>query len=195
MNRYLHVLMTLGLAVLLILLEGVLGHQGEVRAEPLDFNFTYTSDDTVEFARVETSVKFQSLLTNTGTEADTYDIYLTENPPTPEEWWVGVCFYPDVYCWDTTQTHEWWYLESAQWVQIELEVLPRTAAKGSFTFTVVSRGNPGVKLTKSLTFHLTAAGEAPLIQRWGLVIMAMLILTSGFYLMYRRVKLGKQNKI
>jgi len=197
MFRYGHPLVTLGAVVLFVLLGGMLTGQGKVLAEPLSFDFTFTCDETVKVASVWDTVAFHAVLTNTGTEADSYLVTLTENPPTPEEWWVRGC--GGGYCWDSTVTSRViWSGEPGPlepgWADssMGLDVIPRTAGQGNFTMTVESLSNPGLKLTKSLTFLLSAHEQIPVTDQWGLIILIMLILASGLYLMYRRYRLVRQ---
>lgn len=197
MFRYGHPLVTLGAVVLLVLLGGMFTGQGKVLAEPLSFDFTFTCDDTVKVVSVGDSVKFYPVLTNTGTEPDSYLVTLTENSPTPEEWWVRMC--AGGSCWDSTETSKVIWsgdfpgpLGPGVADSMELDVLPRTAGQGNITITVESLSNPGVKLTKSITFLLSAHPQVPLTDQWGLIILVALILTSGLYLMYRRYRLVRQ---
>ena len=153
MYRYVQTTFTLGAVVLLVIVGTTLLGQGEVMAEPLDFDFTYTSEETVKVTAAWDTVRFESLLTNTGTEADSYLVTLTENDPTPEEWWVRLCAGG---CLDSTVTEADMYLDPAQFDFILLDLIPRTVDSSNITITVESRGNPGAKLTKSITFILTA---------------------------------------
>ncbi len=195
MYRYTRALITGGVVVLLVLLGGIFTGQGKAIAEPLDFDFTYTCDETVKVATVWDTVQFKSFIANIGTEADAYDIYLTENPPTPQEWWVRVCVGivgSGGFCWDTLDTQGEMDLEPADTGFIDLDIIPRTEGQSNITITVESRGNPGVKLTKSITFILSAHEQAPVTNRWGLIILILLLLTSGLYLGYRRYRLVRQ---
>ncbi len=196
MFRYRHPLVTLGAAVLFVLLGGMLTGQGKVLAEPLSFDFTFTCDETVKVASVWDTVAFYPALTNTGTEADSYFVTLTEND-TPEEWWVRLCV--GGRCRDSLVTSVWiwtaedpWPLDSGWTDSMELHVLPRTAGQGNFTMTVESGSSPGVKLTKSITFLLSAHEQIPVSNQWGLIILPVLIVTSGLYLIYRRHRLVRQ---
>lgn len=179
----------LGAVVLLALFGGALTDQGKAWA---DFDFTFTSQETVLVVSVGDTAKFYAILENTGTEIDSYLVTLTENPPTPEDWWVEFC--AGGVCWDSTITVANSYLEPGWTDQVELHVLARSQGQGNFTITVDSYLNPGVKMTKSINFLMTAHGDpqAPVTQGWGLIILTMLILISSLYLMYRRLKLAKQ---
>jgi hypothetical protein len=199
MHAYLRTAATLGAIVWLVLLGSALTDCGQVSAEPLTIDFTFTSADTVEVTTVWDTVRFEALLTNTGTEADSYLVTLTENPPTPEDWWRELC--AGGLCWDTLLTSSKIYngeflppLPASQTDNFLLDIIPRSSGQGSFTITVESLGNPGVKLTKSLTFLLSAQGEpqAPVTGTWGTIILASLIFTSGLYLIYRRLKPARQ---
>ena len=197
MFRYGRPLVTLGAVVLFVLLGGMLTGQGKVLAEPLSFDFTFTCDETVKVASVWDTVQFQALLTNTGTEADSYRVTLVENDPTPEDWWREFC--AGGVCPESTVTSIKIFtgdpfppLPPGQTNDITLDVIPRSAGQGNFTMTVESLSNPGLKLTKSLTFLLSAHEQIPVTDQWGLIILIMLILASGLYLMYRRYRLVKQ---
>jgi hypothetical protein len=197
MYRYVQTTITLGAAVLFVLLGGMLTGQGKVLAESLDFDFTFTCDETVKVVSVGDTVKFYPMLTNTGSEADSYMVTLTENDPTPEEWWVRMCV--GGICRDSTVDSVLIWsgevpgpLQPGSTDSMELHVLPRTDAQGNYTMTVESGSSPGVKLTKSITFLLSAHEQVPVTDEWGLIILVALILTSGLYLMYRRYKLVRQ---
>lgn len=192
-------LMTIVAVALLVLSGGLLTDRDEALAEPLTIDFTFTSADTVEVATVWDTVRFEALLTNTGTEADSYLVTLTENPPTPGDWWRELC--AGGLCWDTLLTSLKIYnfeflppLPASQTDNFLLDIIPRSSGQGSYTITVESLGNPGAKLTKSLTFLLSASGEpqAPVTGTWGMIILASLIFASGLYLIYRRLKPVKQ---
>ncbi len=191
-------LVKFGALVLFVLLGSMFTGGGKVSAEPFSFDFTFTCDETVKVVSVMDTVKFLPVLTNTGTEPDSYWVTLTENPPTPEDWWVRMCV--GGLCRDSLVTSVLIWsggvpgpLEPGFSDYMELHVLPRTAGQGNYTMTVESGSSPGVKLTKSITFLVSAYGEAvPLTQEWGLIILTVLILTSGLYLIYRRFRLVKQ---
>jgi hypothetical protein len=200
MQAYLRTSVILGAIALLVLFGSVLTDCGEVHAEPLSFDFTFTSDQTAKVAAVWDTVRFDALLTNTGTEADSYLVTLVENPPTPEDWWREFCA-GGVCPIDSLVTSFKIFngdflppLPAGQTDTPYLDVIPRSAGQGNFTMSIESLSNPGVKLTKSLTFLLSAQGEpqAPVTGNWGMIILASLILASGFYLIYRRLKPAKQ---
>jgi hypothetical protein len=178
----------------------MLSDDGEALAEPLSFDFTFTCDETVKVAAVWDTVRFQTLLTNTGTEADSYLVSLAENPPTPEDWWRQFCA-GGVCLLDSLATSFKIFngdflpaLPAGLSDTPYLDVIPRSAGQGNFTMSIESLSNPGLKLTKSLTFLLSAQGEpqAPVTGNWGVAILASLILASGLYLMYRRLKPARQ---
>ena len=183
----------LGAVVLFVLFGGAITDEGRALAS---FDFTFTCDQTVIVASTWDTVQFHAILTNTGTEADSYLVTLAENPPTPEEWRVEFC--AGGVCYDTVITsakiYTDWPLDPGWTDDVLLDVIPRTEAQGDFTITIESLSSPGLKLTKSLNFLLNAheEGQVPVTQNWGLVILTMLILSSGLYLMYRRLKLAKQ---
>jgi hypothetical protein len=200
MHAYLRTPATLGAMVLLVLLGSVLTDCGQVSAEPLTIDFTFTSDETVKVVAVWDTVRFDALLTNTGTEADSYLVTLIENPPTPEDWWREFCAGGQCPI-DSLVTSMKIYngdflppLPPTQTSDVYLDVIPRSAGQGKFFMTIESLSSPGVKLTKSLTFLLSAEGEpqAPVTGNWGMIILASLILASGLYLTYRRLKPTKQ---
>ncbi|MGB2804282.1 MAG: hypothetical protein WBD64_05235 [Candidatus Zixiibacteriota bacterium] len=200
MYAYTRTLATLGAVILLVLFGGVLTDRGEAFAEPLSFDFTFTCDETVKVAAAWDTVRFQTLLTNTGTEADSYLVTLAENPPTPEDWWRefcagGVCPLDSLITSFKIFNGEFLPpLPAGLSDTPYLDVIPRSAGQGSFTMSIESLSNPGVKLTKSLTFLLSAQGEpqAPVTGNWGMIILASLILASGLYLIYRRLKPARQ---
>jgi len=160
MYRYIRVLGILGVVVIFVFSGSTLTDQGKAQADPFSFDFTFTSDETVKVVPVWDTVAFHAVLTNTGTEADSYLVTLIENPPTPEEWWVRAC--AGGRCWDSTETTKVIWSGEAPgplepgWADssMELDVIPRTAGRGDFTMTVESLSNPGAKLTKSITFLL-----------------------------------------
>ncbi|NIN01646.1 MAG: hypothetical protein GTO24_27175, partial [candidate division Zixibacteria bacterium] len=181
-------LLTLGAVGLFVFFGSMLAGRSEVAAEPLSFDFTFTSEETVKVATVWDTVYFYALLTNTGTEIDSYAVTLTENPPTPEEWWVQFC--AGGVCWDTTITMANSYLEPGWEDHVELRIIPRTAQQGNFTITVDPYLNPAA--SKSITFLLNAHEDGPVTNQWGLIILTSLILISGLYLMLRRYRLARQ---
>jgi uncharacterized membrane protein len=187
MYAYVRTLAALSAVVLLVLFAGTLADQGKAWAQ---FDFTFTSQETVLVITVGDTAMFYAILENTGSEIDSYYVTLTENPPTPEEWWVEFC--AGGVCWDSTISAANSYLEPGWTDQVELHVLARTAEQGDFTITVDSYLNPGAKMTKSINFLMSAHEQGPVTDQWGLIILTMLILMSGLYLMYRRLKLAKQ---
>ena len=200
MHACMRTLATLEAIVFLVLFGSVLTDRGEVVAEPLSFDFTFTSAETVKVAAVWDTVTFEALLTNTGTEADSYLVTLVENPPTPEDWWREFCAGGQCPI-DSTVTSMKIFngeflppLPPSQSNDVTLDVIPRSAGQGNFTLTIESLSSPGAKLSKSLTFLLGAQGEpqAPVTGYWGMIILASLILASGLYLSYRRLKPAKQ---
>ncbi|MFQ6002128.1 MAG: hypothetical protein ACE5KJ_00090 [Candidatus Zixiibacteriota bacterium] len=156
----------------------------EAEAGVLDFDFTYTSADTVDSGQFGDTTTFQSILENTGTEADSYVISMTINPPTPVQWIIwfcsgGVCHPPGV-------TQDTVYLDSLEQDLILVEMAPRIACgTGSVTITVTSIGNPN--LSESITFLLHVySEECPMTDRWGLFILISLLFTAGLYLIWKR---------
>jgi len=118
--------------------------------------FTFTCSETLIIGEIWDTVKFDPLLTNTGAHADSYLVTLTEDPPTPEEWWVRLSCWG--VCWDTMTTVVRIYtddpLQPTQTEQMYLDVIPRTAGNGSFTIIVESLSMPDTKLSRSVTFLL-----------------------------------------
>jgi hypothetical protein len=153
----------------------------------IEFDFTWIVELLLKIVHsLLDTVEFQGVLQNTGTLADSFRVELAENPPTPEEWWVQLC--AGGVCWDSTVTAVNVFLDTTEVDTVRVRVIPRTQAEGRYTVTVESYGNPG--FTKSETFRLRAYTYAiPVTQEWGLIILAMLILASALYLMYRRYKL------
>ncbi|UCB52459.1 MAG: hypothetical protein JSV10_10860 [Candidatus Zixiibacteriota bacterium] len=188
MYAHVRTLATLGAVVLLALFGGALTDQGKAWA---DFDFTFTHvEDTVMSATTWDTVEFHALLTNTGTDIDSYLVTLTENPPTPDDWWVELCAAGQ--CWDSLITQVNVYLEPTWEDHVLLHVIPRSVSQGHYLVTVQSYGSPGLKLTKSMNFMLNAHGGVPTTNQWGLIALVGLILTSGLYLTYRRLKPAKQ---
>ena len=158
----------------------------EAEAGVLDYDFTYaTSDDTIKVGNLGDTTIFGSVLTNTGTDADSYMISLTENhPPTPIEWLIWLCY---GVCGDTTLTDTTVYLDAGEWDAIFVEMCPRdTAGEASVTVTVTSIGNPA--LSDSLTFHLIVREEVPVTDQWGLLILISLLFVAGLYLILKRLR-------
>jgi hypothetical protein len=153
----------------------------EAQAGVLDFGFTYTSDDTSEMGNLGDTILFISTLTNTGTQADSYRISLTENLPTPPEWLIYFCYGA---CGDTTLTDTTVYLEPSAQGLILLEMLTRdVCGAANVTMTVTSVAEPDS--SKSITFY---TGCVPVTDRWGLLILISLLFISGFYLIFKRVR-------
>jgi|GEM_PF-1295936 len=193
-------LMTIGAVALLVLFGGLLTDRDQAFAEPLTIDFTFTSDETVKVAAVWDTLRFDALLTNTGTEADSYLVTLIENPPTPEDWWREFCAGGQCPI-DSLVTSMKIFngeflppLPPTQSSDVYLDVIPRSAGQGNFTITIESLSSPGAKLTRSLSFLLSAQGEpqAPVTGTWGMIILASLIFASGFYLIHRRLKPARQ---
>lgn len=187
-----HRIKRIGAALAVIFLGSVFCFCGYVVVAPeadaavLAFDFSYTSADTVDTGSFGDTTTFQSILTNTGTEADSYIISMTENPSTPIQWltWFcsgGVCHGPGV-------TQDTVYLPVGEQDLILPEIAPRlVCGTASVTMTVTSIGNPG--LSKSITFLLHVyTGECPMTDRWGLLILISLIFLSGLYLIIRRLR-------
>lgn len=157
----------------------------EAQAGVLDFDFTYTSDDTTKAGFLGDTTRFHSVLTNIGTEADSYLVSMTENPPTPIQWWIWFC--SGGVCHDTTVTQDTVYLPVGEWDDIFLDIAPRdTCGSASVTMTITSFGTPG--LSKSITFLLSVHRCAPVTDRWGLLSLISLILISGLYLILKRLR-------
>lgn len=120
--------------------------------------FTFTCSETFRIDETWDTVTFDPLLTNTGASADSYLVTLTENFPTPEEWWVRLS--SGGIFWDTTMTavkiHTEDPLPPTQSAQMYLDVIARTAGQGNFTLNVASLSNPDLKLSSSITFVLNA---------------------------------------
>lgn len=200
MYAHTRTLTTIGAVVVLVLFGGVLTDRGGVFAEPLSFDFTFTCDETVKVAATWDTLRFQAALTNTGTEADSYLVSLAENPPTPEDWWRefcagGVCPIDSLVT--SFKIFNGDFLPPLPPGQIDsttyMDVIPRSAGQGNFTLTIESLSSPGVKLSRSLTFLLSAhEQQAPVTNTWGLIILATLIIMSALYLMYRRLKPARQ---
>jgi hypothetical protein len=177
------ILCSLG-AILVLLTTGFLGGNAS-RAEALSFSFTYTSDDTTESGHVNLDqANFQALLTNTGTEIDSYLVTLTKSPTTPTEWTWELC--AGGICQDM-MTQVVAYLEPG-WQDLEYLNVDLTAVgNGKFTLTAQSYGNPGLKVSKSINFFVYAYDGGPVTDRWGTLALVSLVLISGLYLMRRRL--------
>lgn len=188
MYNHSRILLIFGIVFALISFGIMFIGQDQAVADTKDYASTLTPGDTVKVAAVGDSVEFYANLENTGSDPDSFLITLTENPPTPEEWWVKLC--AGGTCWDTTVTSANSYLEF-EWVDsIQVHIKVRTAGQGSFTITSESYGNPVD--VKSVTFLLTAHEQGPVTNHWGIIILALLIITSAIYLMYKRYRLARQ---
>jgi hypothetical protein len=159
---------------------------GEGRAQ---VSFTYTAQIPQKTVEVSDTTIFFSTLTNIGSGSDTYDVDMVEKPPTPAVWWMRFC--AGGVCGDSLVTHAHTTLGSGEYDNITLDILPRTLGTGKVTMRITSQTNPSVK--DSITFTLYSVTKVPVFNRWGLVIFIILISSSGFYLMLRRLKLSKTN--
>jgi hypothetical protein len=191
MHRQRQALVAFGAVVILVLFGGSLLGKGEGVAQAQTYDFTYTSDDTVESGIVDDTAGFQALLTNTGTAIDSYLVTMTKSPTTPGDWtWElcagGVC--------EDMMTQAVAYLESGWEDPQFLNVALASAGQGKFTITVESYGNPGTKLTKSITFLMSAYEQGPVTDLWGMIVLVTLIVASGLYLMHRRLRLARQRR-
>jgi hypothetical protein len=155
----------------------------EAQAEVLDLSFTYTAAETLELGNIGDTTTFESILENTGTDPDSYEVVMTVNSPTPPEWYVALCT-GGVCHGNMADTV---YVPAGEQDYIFVEVGPEdTPGEASVRITVTSRGNPA--LSDSITFHLVVRGGIPLTDRWGLLILISLIFASGLYLILRRLK-------
>jgi uncharacterized membrane protein len=150
-------------------------------------SFTYTAPVTVKSVCVGDTAEFTSSLKNTGTQSDTYDVDEIEKPPTPAEWWMRFC--AGGVCYDSSTVHAEVSLDPNDSTDVLLDILPRTAATGKVTMSITSHANPSLK--DSITFFLTANEVCPVTTPWGLYALIVLISISGFYLIFRRLKLAK----
>jgi hypothetical protein len=176
-----HSLLILGALVCLVVF-GQLVTGPEAKA---NFDFTYTATDTVKSSTVGDQLQFFSLIHNTGTDADSFIVTLTELPPTPQDWWTQLC--TGGICLDNHRTI---YLASQETDQTYIEVKSRSQGQGKWRISVQSKGN---SVTKTKTFLLSAWLQAPVTNEWGLIILILLIFTSATYLLYRRLKPVKQS--
>lgn len=172
---------------LVVFLGGAIlsGGQGVAYAQ---YSFTYTSDDTVESGALWDTTEFHAVLTNTGAQDDSFLVTLTELPPTPQEWWVELC--AAGVCQDTLVTQVNVFLPAGVWEDEWLNVMPRSSGQGRFTITVQSYGNGA---TDGITF-LVSAYQGPVTDKWGMIVLATLIITTGMYLLHRRYRLAKQRQ-
>lgn len=189
MSRHMRMSVILGAAVILVLFGGALLGSGEGVALAQDYAFTYTSDDTVEIGYVGDVVSFEATLTNTGTEIDSYLVTLTRHAPTPTEWTWELC--AGGACEDNIYEAVA-YLEPGwvdeQYLNVDLTV----SGQGSYTLDVESYGDPDFKLSKPITFFIHAYEQAPVTDFWGMIVLVMLMLTSGLYLLHRKLRPARQ---
>lgn len=159
---------------------------GEVKAQ---FSFSYTAPVTQKNGSTGNTTKFNSILTNTGSGTDTYNIDMIKKPPTPADWWIRFC--SGGICWPPTVTHAELSLDPGQFDAIDLDIQPRTIGAGEVTMKITSQGNPS--LSDSITFTLYASASAPLpvLNQWGLILLILLIISSGGFIMLRRLRLSK----
>ena len=170
--------------------QGSKAHLGCCEGAHGQYDFTWIVDLVLKVIDwLFGTVEFKGVVRNTGTHADTYKIQLEEIPPTPEEWWVQLC--AGGTCWDSTVTEVDISLDPAEVDTVRVRVIPRSYAEGAYTVTVSSYGNPDPAFTKSETFRLAARPSIPVTQEWGLIILAILILASALYLIYRRYALAR----
>ncbi len=152
-------------------------------AEAMDFSFTYTAEETLIVGSFGDTTIFESILENTGTDADTYEIVMTVNSPTPPEWYVALCS-GGVCHGNLADTI---YVPASEQEYIFVEVGPEDVpGEANVTVTATSWGNPA--LSDSVTFHLMVHGGVPLTDRWGFLILISLIFASGLYLILRRLR-------
>ncbi len=157
----------------------------EAEAGVLDFDFTYTSDDTLKLGAIGDTTTFGSILKNTGTEADSYAISMTVNPPTPAQWLVLLC--SGGICHPQGVTGDTIWVPAGDSSSISVKIAPQeVSGEANVTVTVTSLGDPG--LSQSIDFVLIVRGVVPLTDRWGLLILVSLIFFSGLYLILRRLK-------
>jgi hypothetical protein len=188
MYNHFSIMRALGIVFAFVLLGSLFVGQNQAVADPKDYASTLTPGDTVKVAAVGDSVEFYVNLENTGSNPDSFLVTLTENPPTPEEWWVKLC--AGGACWDTTVTSANSYLEFGWVDSIQVHIKVRMAGKGSFTITTESYGNPAD--VKSVTFLLNVHEQGPVTNQWGIIVLTLLIITSAIYLMLKRYRLARQ---
>jgi len=187
MEKSTHSWLILGAVVLTVLFGNMLTGQGKAFAELYSFNLTFVGD-TLRACHIGEQVQYKSILKNTGTQADTYYVTRTENPPTPTDWWADFCV--GGICYDSNITVAKTYIVPGDSAEVLLDALPRTTGNGNWKITVQSTFNPS--LSKYLYYYLTARPYGPVTNQWGLVILFLLILSSGMYLMLRRFKTVRQ---
>ena len=183
MDQKKHSLLILGALVFLVLF-GQFFTGPEAKAS---FDFTYTASDTMRGCIVGDMIQFLSLIKNTGTQADSYMVILSELPPTPQDWWSQLC--TGGFCVDTLINHRTIYLTSQETDVTYMEVEPRSDGQGKWQISVQSKGN---SVTKTKTFLLRARQQGPVTNEWGQIILILLILTSATFLLYRKLKPVKQ---
>jgi hypothetical protein len=162
----------------------------KAQAEPISYSFTYTSNDTDEVGTIGDITTFRSKLTNTGTDADSYIVTMTKNPPTPPNWLIYFC--SGGVCHPPTVTQDTVFLPPSEWDSIYVDIMPRfVCGDASVTMTVTSIKSPG--LTKSITFLLYAHSQSicPVTNRWGLLILIFLLSLAGLYLIWKKSALAK----
>jgi hypothetical protein len=191
MHGYIRASLVLG-ALFCWVVFGALIPAGGLRTAHAQYSFTYTSEDTVKSGALWDTTEFHAILTNTGTLPDTYLVTLTELTPTPEEWWTEICV--NGICQDSLTTQVEVYLPAGAWEDEYLHVMPRTSGTGRWTITVESYGNPGSKLTLQHTYVLTAY-YGPVTNKWGMIALVVLIMSSGLYLLQRKYRLVRQRQI
>lgn len=157
---------------------------GEGRSQ---VSFTYTAPVTQKTVSTGDTTEFSSTLTNTGSGGDTYDVDMIEKPPTPVDWWMQFC--SGGVCWDSSITNVQVTLNPSESDEILLKLLPRSSANGKVTMRITSQTNPSLK--DSITFTLNAVGGVPVLNRWALIALTILISGSTVYLLLRRLKLSK----
>ena len=180
-----HMRIAITLGAVLVLSGAALVGGGVNQARALSYNFTYTADDTSQWGYVnEDTLAFEALLTNTGTQIDSYLVTLTKTPGTPTEWTWELC--AGGVCADM-MTQGVAYLEPGWEDEEFLNVALTVPGKGTFILTAQSYNNPGTKMTKSVHFLVDARERGPVTDRWGMMILVSLLLISGLYLIRRRL--------
>jgi len=164
----------------------------EAQAEPTSFNFTYTTNDSTDtVVALGDTTTFRSRLDNTGTEADSYVVTMTEKPPTPLSWIIylcsgGVCHPPSV-------TKDTVYLPAGEWDSIYVDISPRfCCGDAKVAINVTSLKSPG--LSETINFQLRVDCQptcAPVTNHWGLLILITLLSVAGFYLIWKRSGLAR----
>jgi hypothetical protein len=190
MKRLASALAVIGAVLLVGSFGGVFTGAEKAMAEPYTYSFTYTGTDTVKTSSVcNITTVFQSLITNTGTQPDTYTVSWVEYaPPTPQDWYAEFCV--GGTCYDSSITSVKTYLESTETAEVLMDVKPRSTGQGKHMITVTSKFNPGSSKTK--TFILNAHCAGPVTNQWGLIILILLIFISATYLIARRYRWARQ---